>query len=294
MSSPINTAWYFLKEESEAERTRRAAERLFGREGELKKPDWEKVTGVKQEEPSPTPIQGHKGNMQDVVDAPPESAGDNVFGILGNNSSKKGRVFGDPKDEEAYLRDMETFDDKMDEMVDMHGMPTAIAGGHTGMGPAHLAEMWADNNGIPYIDHKPDFDLHGRYEAGGASNANVVTDSHRILAFPRRGYQLDESGQPIRNADGLLREHTDPVTEHWLPYANAQAHIESVHQHYIDDDAEKPLMHVTGETAESQGVESGETWLTDISPFAESDKFASEPMDLAWRLLKELTATLMS
>jgi len=236
MVSPINTAWYFLKE---------------------------------------------------------DTSGDNVFGILGNSSRKGGPVFGDPKDEDFYLRDMETFDDKMEEMIGMHGMPTAIAGGHTGLGAAHLAEMWANDNGIPYINHKPDFDLHGRYEAGGVSNANVVTDSHHILAFPRQGYQLDEEGQPIRNADGTRREYTDPISA-LLPEINAQEHINSVHHHYIDGNAEAPLTRVTDKAPASQGVESGETWLTDISPLAESDKYASEPMDLAWRLLKELTATLMS
>ena len=134
------------------------------------------------------------------------------LGIVGHHS------FG------SVIDDWETFDDKIEEWMDIHGgLPDAVVhNGHGALGD--MIGQWAKDNGIPAYVHKPDFKGEGRYTAGPASTTAVVHDSTHVLGFPSTDseasyqgpHEARESGKPVHTfnvahfANAPLQDKTKP------------------------------------------------------------------------------------
>ena len=187
--------------------------------------------------------------------------------------------------------DLERFDDKIAEWIELHGMPTHVVSGGA-QGADTMAAQWADDNGIPLIIHKPNYRLHGR-DATFVRNKKIVDSSDHILAFP----SINGGG-------------THNTIQHALRAKKP------VHMHYIEHPSDDPLT-LAKPFEESGRPESTyrDAWLTE--PEEEREKTpeppanprrsnrrqtgpargtprrrddnveTGEPMDLAYRLLKD-------
>lgn len=186
------------------------------------------------------------------------------------------------------FHDLERFDDKMGEWIDIHGMPTHVVSGGA-QGADAMAQQWADDNEIPFIVHKPNYRAHGQYDATGQRNKKIVDSSDHILAFP----SIHGGG-------------TMNTVQHAL------AAKKPVHMHYIEHPADTPLEQVKPNERQATGYE--DAWLTpddgggrrevedDDSPPTtprrqsgaargqrgrqDDNVETGEPMDIAYRLLK--------
>ncbi len=131
--------------------------------------------------------------------------------------------------------DLERFDDKIGEWIDIHGMPTHIVSdGSSGTGA--MATQWADDNGIPVITHKPNFRGGNRFTAPAQSRQRIVNSSDHILAFP----SINASG--TMEGIGMARQAGKPV-----------------HLHYIEHPHDTPISEVG---AAEERTSSGTPWLT--------------------------------
>ena len=95
------------------------------------------------------------------------------WGLMGDDTYPK----------EALYQDMDTFDDKMQEWIALHGMPSHIITGGFG-GTDELAQQWADDNGVEMTVHPPDFRGDGRWNALGARNDRIIDAASHALLFP--------------------------------------------------------------------------------------------------------------
>ncbi len=157
--------------------------------------------------PPKQPVQQMRGgaNLSDWAD-PDELR----LGIVGHHA------FG------SVIDDWETFDDKIQEWIDIHGgLPDAVV--HNGRGSlGDMIGQWAKDNGVPAHVHKPDFKGEGRYEAGPASTTAVVHNATHVLGFPssstdasyQGALEAQASGKPTHTydvdqlADSALRDWT--------------------------------------------------------------------------------------
>tara|TARA_R110002020_G_scaffold118792_7_gene271429 strand:- start:9627 stop:12026 length:2400 start_codon:yes stop_codon:yes gene_type:complete len=188
------------------------------------------------------------------------------------------------------FHDLERFDDKMAEWIDEHGMPTHVVSGGA-QGADAMAQQWADDNGIPFIVHKPNYRAHGQYDATGMRNKKIVDSSDHILAFP----SIHGGG-------------TMNTVQHAL------AAGKPTHMHYIEHPADTPLKRVNQQEREASTYH--DAWLTEPevertsseeeqevsqpqrrqtgaargTPRRRDDNVETgEPMDLAYRLLKVMS-----
>ena len=203
----------------------------------------------------------------EVAEEPPRKA----LGILGHHD----------------WHDLERFDDKMGEWIDIHGMPTHIVSDGTS-GTGAMAQQWADDNEITFIQHRPNFRASNRWTAPAHSRQNIVNSSDHILAFPSM------HGSGTMEGIGMATKAGKPV-----------------HLHYIEHPHDTPIEQV--KPNERQGSTYHDAWLTEQEPEREPSSEPTnprrsgarrtgpvrgsrgrsddnvemgEPMDLAYRLLK--------
>tara|TARA_R100000152_G_C6782305_1_gene219725 strand:+ start:1443 stop:4424 length:2982 start_codon:yes stop_codon:yes gene_type:complete len=153
-----------------------------------------------------------------VMEEPPRKA----LGIMGHHD----------------WHDLERFDDKIGEWIDIHGMPTHIVSdGSSGTGA--MASQWALDNDIPIITHKPNFRGGNRFTAPAQSRQRIVNSSDHILAFP------SINGSGTMEGITMARQAGKPV-----------------HLHYIEHPHDTPISEVgTAEERERQSP-----WLLEPTP----------------------------
>ena len=135
--------------------------------------------------------------------------------------------------------DLDTFDDKMQEWIDIHGMPSKIVTGDD-KGTHQMAQLFAQNNNIECQVHsKKDLKEEHGYGARDVMNQNIVDGASHMLAFPHheetstsdaigRAYHKDipvhshftfsHPGTPLRDHEERKteREETNAEKPHWF------------------------------------------------------------------------------
>ena len=175
--SAFERAWLFLKQgglpnlfgdDDEDSTQRPTLPDIFDEGGNL--PPTKDSTSVGTQ-----PVQQLAGSAISHIGEGPQLA------ILGHR--KWGLMHDDNYPQEALYEDMERFDDKMQEWIALHGMPSHIISGGFG-GTDDLVQQWADDNDVPLTVHPPDFQRDGRWTALGERNSRIVDSATHMLLFP--------------------------------------------------------------------------------------------------------------
>jgi hypothetical protein len=74
------------------------------------------------------------------------------------------------------------FNDKMNELVKLFGVPSEVVSGHCKTGPDKLGEDWAKQNNIPVKLFPADWDKFGR-SAGPIRNKHMAEYCDRAIVF---------------------------------------------------------------------------------------------------------------
>ena len=225
--SAFERAWLFLKQGGLPD--------LFGGDDddEDKKPQLPDIFGADGNIAAPTPKTTQKVSAQPdtQLSAPaisPIGEGPQLA-VLGHRDW--GLMHDETYPKEALYQDMERFDDKMQEWIDIHGRPSHIISGGYG-GTDDLVQQWAEDNEIPMTVHAPNFKEDGRWNAIGARNDRIVDAASHFLLFPHpmgsatndAWAKANRTGKPIHthsvtgNPDEPLRDAKPPEKKdmpHW-------------------------------------------------------------------------------
>lgn len=83
---------------------------------------------------------------------------------------------------EKLYEDMNIFDDKMQEWIEEHGMPSHIISGGFG-GTDDLVQQWCEDNDVPNTVHSPNFRRDGKWSAIGMRNDRITDAATHHLLF---------------------------------------------------------------------------------------------------------------
>ena len=120
---------------------------------------------------------------------------------------------------EALYEDMERFDDKMQEWIDIHGPPSHIISGGYG-GTDDLAQQWAEDNKIPLTVHAPNFKEDGRWDAIPQRNNRIADSASHFMLFHHPMGSATQDAWQKANARGkpvhthsILGDPNEPIRD---------------------------------------------------------------------------------